>query len=366
MRKIIFQNCKELAKLREIELLVSEKEFNKLINSKKSAPSKVKIRWKCGKGHQWSATYNNIKQHKSGCPYCYGNVTISYQVCKELGKLKGFELLTSVKEFNTLMKNRATVPSKVKLRWCCSFGHKWNAVYNNIKHMDTGCPYCYGNLPISYQNCIKLAKLRGYEILTSDKEFKSLIKQRITVPSKVKIKWKCEKHHEWCAKYNDIQQGKGCPECAEGRYEEICRWYFEKIFKQKFHKIKLSKLITYYNGQMHLDGFAIVKIAENQINLAFEFNGIQHDEFPNFFHKTFQDFLERGKYDQEKKDLCENNGIMLIIFPQKIDMKMNHPEIIQGYIINEFIRKTDYRLSNIRQYNHLIEWYDWKDLDNYL
>ena len=47
---------------------------------------------------------------------------------------------------------------------------------------------------------------------------------------------------------------------------------------------------------------------------------------------------------------------------------MNFPnrEIIQGYIINEFIRKTDYRLSNIRQYNHLIEWYDWKDLDNYL
>ena len=34
MRKIIYQNCKELAKLREIELLVSEKEFNKLINSK--------------------------------------------------------------------------------------------------------------------------------------------------------------------------------------------------------------------------------------------------------------------------------------------------------------------------------------------
>ncbi len=192
------------------------------------------------------------------------------------------------------------------------------------------------------------------------------MKQRATVPSKVKFRWKCDKGHQWSATYNNIKQGKGCPECAEGRYEEICRWYFEKIFKKKFNKIKLSKLIPYYNGQMHLDGFTIVRIAENQIKLAFEFNGIQHDEFPNFFHKTYQDFLEQQRYDNEKKELCEDNGIILIVFPQKIDMKMNHPAIIQGFILDEFGRNTDYRLTKIRQYNHLIEWYDLKDLDNFL
>ena len=366
MKKISYQNCKELAKLRGFKLVISETEFNKLINNKKSAPSKVKIKWKCDKGHKWSATYNNIKLHGSGCPYCYGNVAISYQACKDLGKLRGFDLITSINEFNALMKNRNKVPSKVKLKWSCSLGHKWNAAYNNIKHTDTGCPYCYGNLPISYQNCIELAKLRGFEILTSEKEFISLMKQRTTVPSKVKFRWKCEKHHEWCAIYNDIQQGKGCPECAEGKYEEICRWYFEKIFNQKFNKIKLSKLIPYYNGQMHLDGFAVVRIAENQLKLAFEFNGIQHDEFPNFFHKTYQDFLEQQRYDNEKKELCENNGIILIAFPQKIDMKMNHPAIIQGFILNEFERNIDIKLKKIRQYNHLIEGYDFKDLDNFL
>lgn len=192
------------------------------------------------------------------------------------------------------------------------------------------------------------------------------MKQRATVPSKVKFRWKCKKRHDWWAIYNDIQQGKGCPECAEGRYEEIYRWYFEKIFKKKFNKIKLSKLIPYYNGQMHLDGFTIVRIAENQIKLAFEFNGIQHDEFSNFFHKTYQDFLEQQRYDNEKKELCEDSGIILIVFPQKIDMKMNHPVIIQGFILDEFGRNTDYRLTKIRQYNHLIEWYDLKDLDNFL
>ncbi len=294
MKKISYQTCKELAKLRGLKLVISETEFNKLINSKKSAPSKVKIKWKCDKGHQWSATYNNIKQHESGCPYCYGN------------------------------------------------------------------------LPISYQNCIDLAKRRGFEITTSEKEFISLMKYRTTVPSKLKFRWKCEKSHEWCAMYNDIQQGKGCPECTEGRYEEICRWYFEKIFKQKFNKIKLSKLIPYYNGQMHLDGFTIVRFLENQIKLAFEFNGIQHDEFPNFFHKTYQDFLEQQRYDNEKKELCEDNRINLIVFPQKIDMKMNHPAIIQGFILDEFERNTGYKLTKIRQYNHLIEWYDLKNLDNFL
>lgn len=97
MRKISYQNCKELAKLRGLELVISEKEFNKLINCKKSAPSKVKIKWKCDKGHQWSATYNNIKHTDTGCPYCYGNLPISYQNCIELAKLRGFEILTSEK-----------------------------------------------------------------------------------------------------------------------------------------------------------------------------------------------------------------------------------------------------------------------------
>ena len=75
-------------------------------------------------------------------------------------------------------------------------------------------------------------------------------------------------------------------------------------------------------------------------------------QFPNYFHRNYQEFLEQQCRDQEKKELCEKNGIILIIFPQQIDINMNHPNIIQDYIISEFQRKTGIKLPLMPQYNH--------------
>jgi hypothetical protein len=354
VRPISFLDYKLLAKNKNFILAVTEVEFKSIMKKRLSAPSKEKIPWKCEKGHLWWATYNNIKQHNSGCPYCYGNKAISYNSCLELAKLKNLEVLTSQKKYQYLLERQYSRPSKIKLKWSCNSGHAWYACYDHIKNANTSCPHCYGNTPITYMKYKSLARKRGFKIHTTQNEFKDLLKSKKSVPSKMGLNWKCTRGHIWKAPYNDIQQGKGCPKCSVGKYERICRWYFERIFGYKFDKVNLSEVIPYYKGRMHLDGYAIIHIQGNDIELAFEYNGLQHLVYPNFFHKSYDQFLSQQKVDQKKKELCKENEIFLITFPQTVDMKMNHPKTIQNYIIAEFQKETGYSLpKKVRQYNHL-------------
>jgi hypothetical protein len=42
--------------------------------------------------------------------------------------------------------------------------------------------------------------------------------------------------------------------------------------------------------------------------LFIEYNGIQHYQYPNFFHETRQDFLLQKRHDRTKKDLAKDHG----------------------------------------------------------
>lgn len=44
-----------------------------------------------------------------------------------------------------------------------------------------------------------------------------------------------------------------------------------------------------------------------------EYNGIQHYEYPNFFHKSRKEFLQQQQRDRLKKELAEKNGWKLVI-----------------------------------------------------
>jgi len=49
-----------------------------------------------------------------------------------------------------------------------------------------------------------------------------------------------------------------------------------------------------------------------ELNIAFEIQGIQHCEYTPFFHNDYGAFEKRKQYDMEKKDLCYGNGTTLI------------------------------------------------------
>jgi hypothetical protein len=48
------------------------------------------------------------------------------------------------------------------------------------------------------------------------------------------------------------------------------------------------------------------------LRLAFEFQGIQHDEFNSFFHSSKRDFERQQTRDVEKRQWCDLNKIALI------------------------------------------------------
>ena len=62
--------------------------------------------------------------------------------------------------------------------------------------------------------------------------------------------------------------------------ERFCK-IFENIFNEKFPYVRSSWLINYQTGfLLELDSVC------DTLNLAFEFDGIQHNEYPNPFHQT--------------------------------------------------------------------------------
>jgi hypothetical protein len=63
---------------------------------------------------------------------------------------------------------------------------------------------------------------------------------------------------------------------------------------------------------MELDGFC------KELNLAFEYNGIQHYKFVKFFHRTLEKLKIRQLDDIRKIELCKKNNINLIIIPYNI------------------------------------------------
>ena len=96
---------------------------------------------------------------------------------------------------STEYKNNST-----KMKWQCKEKHEWEAKYGNIKNNESWCPIC---LLITLEDCIKTAQERGGKCLST--EYKN---------TSTKMRWQCEKGHEWKASYHTIKAGHWCPYCA--------------------------------------------------------------------------------------------------------------------------------------------------------
>lgn len=91
--------------------------------------AKFKTTWECGKGHQWEAKYNAIKDGR-GCPYCPENAPKLPQDYHNLARERRFKWVgPEVKSVTT------------KTTWECSRGHRWEAVYSSVQQ-GSGCPVC--------------------------------------------------------------------------------------------------------------------------------------------------------------------------------------------------------------------------------
>jgi len=101
--------------------------------SKQYVTARVKLKWKCSKGHIWEATPDNIYRGK-WCPKCAGNELLDIFQMKDVAKERGGKCLSN-----------KYINSTSKLKWQCSKGHIWKTAFTNIKS-GRWCPICSSGL----------------------------------------------------------------------------------------------------------------------------------------------------------------------------------------------------------------------------
>lgn len=135
------------------------------------------------------------------------------------------------------------------------------------------------------------------------------------VDSKTKVCIICHKHGEFWQRPNDHLNGVGCPYCSESHGEKRIRYILNDMgieFKEQ-HMITLEKKLFSRNN-IKVD-FYIQKL-----NTIIEFNGRQHYQYIQFFHKSEDDFQKQVERDERLKEYCKDNGINLIVIKySKID-----------------------------------------------
>jgi hypothetical protein len=148
--------------------------------------------WECEQGHQWKSSPNPILYQGTWCPKCGGNARRTIEEMREVALSRGGDCLS--KEYHGAHK---------KLLWQCSKGHSWSASPTSVVS-GSWCPECAGSKPNTLLQMQELARERGGSCLSS-----------VYVNSKIKLRWRCSKKHEWEAiPLNVKNKGSWCPTCA--------------------------------------------------------------------------------------------------------------------------------------------------------
>jgi hypothetical protein len=250
-----------------------------------------KIWWICSKGHSWRAIiYDRTKKHHTGCPYCAGKLAAA-------DNNLGFRFPALLREWHyeknkPLTPDRLTPGSNRKVWWKCANDHEWKISPNKRTSRDaTSCPYCAGNAKRNIQDFRTLIERRGGKLLSE------------TINGAHKpLRVRCHLGHEFKISFPNARAGKWCPYCSVSLGERICRHAFETLFKEKFpisHPAWLRNPAT--RKPLQLDGYC------KDLRLAFEHQGIQHDEPSEMFggSDAHRSLRERDKI---KADKCKDSG----------------------------------------------------------
>ncbi|MFS0558880.1 zinc-ribbon domain-containing protein [Brevibacillus sp. 179-C9.3 HS] len=227
---------------------------------------------------------------------------LSIEEMKELAESKGGKCLSdSYKNVNTLMT------------WQCEKGHIWKATAASIRS-GFWCHHCSGRYRHTIEDVREYAWSKGGLCLSETYD-----------GSKSKLEWQCAEGHTWEASFHDVKvSNTWCPHCYKFYSEDKVRFIFESLFNRPFKKNRKA-----LGENLELDGF------NEELQLAFEYHGIQHYKHDSFFFRSRKEFERRKHLDDLKEKLCLQKGITLIIIPYD---SYNSDESLLQYIIEQLRR----------------------------
>lgn len=109
--------------------------------------------------------------------------------------------------------------------------------------------------------------------------------------------------------WSEKLQVKGVSTCTSSVAERRFQREVEKLTRLVFTKIRCNSILSPIGNPLELDMFH----SSHQGTVAIEYNGYQHYEFPNRYHKTQAEF-DRGRlHDMIKVERCKELDLPLIV-----------------------------------------------------
>jgi hypothetical protein len=115
---------------------------------------------------------------------------------------------------------------------------------------------------------------------------------------------------------NNLARGEG-RQGFESKGEIECRRVLHKMFRKIFPRYRPDFLINpKTNRRLELDCY------NEELGIAVEYNGEQHYKWPAWPRITYEQFIDQLERDQLKLDLCDANGVYLVVVPYTVKFDM--------------------------------------------
>jgi len=187
--------------------------------------------------------------------------------------------------------------ASLKMLHKCRSGHiNWVMDKDLDENGKPVCMHCHRGVTI--------AQLESF-LTTQGGIVKGTSKQYYTTRQLIDLE--CTKgHHSWQTTWMNLKfKHKWCPFCSKFQTENKIRKVFEEHYKVEFPSVRPEWL----HG-MELDGY------NELLNIAFEYNGLQHYQYDQFFHKkNMANFDLLQERDANKAEMCEKRKILLFVIP---------------------------------------------------
>lgn len=123
--------------------------------------------------------------------------------------------------------------------------------------------------------------------------------------------------------YNSGKKSKG---------ELLCKQAIEEIYGKPFYCVR-PNFLKNPETKRNLE----IDLYNDELKIGVEYNSEQHYVFPNYFHKTHEEFINQVRRDQFKVEQCDANGVYLISVPYNVPLTL---EDIKKYIILKLPENT--------------------------
>lgn len=294
-----------------------DQEKNKRSAATVTHGSNIDAFWKCpnmcehGCKHEWRSEVYAMtsKTVDELCPFCSGQSCCSHtsleakfpDIAKDWHYEKNYPLLPS----------QVPAFSNIEVWWKCPTGcsqgceHTFQAAIGNRTRQQSGCTF-RGCCTRPRLCCPHTSLKAEFPVIaeTWDEKQNDKMPDEVLPYCNDEFWWKCSLGHSWKQQV-DRRVKSNCPFCHCNKNEEECREIFQRLTGRSFPKTKR----VFSNPLLELDGYC----AEEKI--GFEYQGEQHSQFPNFFHRTEIEFRKQLERDQQKRDECVHLGLRLIEVP---------------------------------------------------